>query len=99
MNLEFRTVDSISAFSTLPWHDSEFLGWSVAYGSDDEAEVTFEIKFCSSEIATGRARVKFHDCRGFFTDVDLLAKRHCSDQIATGYSEDAEESGAEFVKR
>jgi hypothetical protein len=31
--------------------------------------------------------------------VDLLAKRLCSDQIATGYSEDAEESDAAFVKQ
>ena len=99
MNIELRTADMTSAFSNLPWHDSEFLGWSVVYGNDDQANVTFHVNFCSSEIVTGRAEVKFHDCRGVYTDMDLLAKRLCSDQIATGYSEDAEESDAAFVKQ
>jgi hypothetical protein len=99
MNLEFGTADKIGAFSRLPWHDSEFLGWSVVYESDGEANVTFDINFGNSEIVTGRAQVAFHDCRGFFAGVDLLAKRLCSDQVATGYCEDAEESDSEFVKQ
>lgn len=98
MNVEPRRAVT-RAFTNLPWHDSEFLGWSVMYGNDDEANVTVYINFGSSEIVTGRAEVKLQDCRGVYADVDLLAKRLCSDQIATGYSEDAEESEAAFVKQ
>jgi len=70
----------------------------LAYGSDDEATVTFDIVFCESDLVTGRAEIKFHDCRGFYTDVDLLAKRLCDDQIASAYYEDAEKSQTTFVK-
>ena len=99
MSIELRTADMTSAFSNLPWHDSEFLGWSVVYGNDDETNITVHINFRRSEVVTGRTEVKLHDCRGVYTDVDLLAKRLCSDQIATGYSEDAQESDAAFVKQ
>ena len=70
----------------------------LAYGSDDEATVTFDIVFCQSDLVTGRAEIKFHDCRGFYTDVDLLAKRLCGDQIASAYCEEAEKSQTTFVK-
>jgi hypothetical protein len=99
MNIELTTVNTIAAFKRLPWHDSEFLGWNVAYGSDDEAIVTFDIVFCKSDVVAGRAEIEFHDCRGFYADVDLLAKRLCSDQIASGYCENAEESQVTFVKQ
>jgi hypothetical protein len=98
MKIQLRTADITSAFSSLPWHDSEFLGWSVLDGDDGRSNVTFDINFNSTELVTGRAEVKLHDCRGFYTDVDLVAKRLCSNQIATGYSEHAEESDAAFVK-
>jgi hypothetical protein len=99
MKIELRTADMTGAFSSLPWHDSEFLGWSVLDGDDDRSNVTFDINFISTELVTGRAEVKLHDCRGFYADVDLLAKRLCGNQIATGYSERAEESDATFVKK
>src|SRR5687768_14254661 len=92
-------IADISTFSRLPWHDSEFLGWNVAYGTDDEPIVTFDIAFCKSDLVTGRAEIKFHDCRGFYTDVDLLAKTLCGDQIAGAYCEDAEKSQTAFVKQ
>jgi hypothetical protein len=98
MTTELHMADMTDVFSSLPWHDSELLGWNVGYGNDDEAIVTFQVGFCKSEIVTGRAEVQFHDCRGFYTNVDLLAKRLCSDQIASGYSERAEKLAAAFVK-
>jgi hypothetical protein len=98
MNPEPSVAD-ITVFSSLPWHDSEFLGWNVAYGDDDEPIVTFDIAFCKSDLVTGTAEIKFHDCRGFYTDVDLLAKRLCGDQIASAYFEDAEKSQTAFVKQ
>ena len=98
MNTETTVSDALE-FSSLPWHDSEFLGWSVASGDDDEAIVTFDVRFRKSEVVTGRAAITFHHCRGFFTDVDFLAKSLCGHQIASGYREDAETSKAAFVKQ
>jgi hypothetical protein len=93
------SIADITVFSRLPWHDSEFLGWNVAYGSDDEPVVTFDIAFCKSDLVSGRTEIRFHECRGFYTDVDLLAKRLCGDQIASACCEDAEKSPTEFVKQ
>jgi hypothetical protein len=98
MNAETIITYDVNTFSRLPWHDSEFLGWNVVYGSDDEPTVTFDIAFCKSDLVAGRAEVQFHGCRGFYTDVDLLAKRLCGDQIASAYYEDAERSEKAFVK-
>ncbi|HKO58854.1 MAG TPA: hypothetical protein VJ276_23505 [Thermoanaerobaculia bacterium] len=98
MNAEAIIAD-VSTFSRLPWHDSEFLEWNVAYGSDDEPTVTFDISFCKSDLVTGRAEIRFHGCRGFYADVDLLAKKLCGDQIASAYCEDAEKSQRAVVKQ
>jgi hypothetical protein len=98
MNAETSIADT-SVFSRLPWHDSEFLGWNVTCGTDDEHIVVFEIAFRRSDLVAGRTEIKFHDCRGFYTDVDLLAKRLCGNQIASAYYEDAEKSQAAFVKQ
>ena len=99
MTTDASKTEMIDAFSNLPWHDSKFLGWNVAYDDNGEAVVTFAIDFGKAEIVTGRAELEFHDCRGFYSEVDLLAKKLCGDQIASGYGEDAEESGAAFVQR
>lgn len=99
MTTESSKTEMIDAFSSLPWHDSELLGWNVAYDDHGEAVVTFAIDFGKAEMVTGRAEIAFHDCRGFYSEVDLLAKRLCGDQIASGYGEDAEKSDAVFVQR
>jgi hypothetical protein len=96
MNTQCGTADTPSAFSKLPWHDAELLAWSVGYGTAGEVNVTFDINFSRSDIVTGRAEVNVHDCRGFYTNVDFLAKKLCGDQIATAYSEGAEESDVAF---
>ena len=97
MNTGAGTFD-ITAFSRLPWHDSELTRWNVACGDDGEPVVRFEIAFDKSDLVTGPSEMIFHDCRGFHTDVDLLAKRLCGDQIASAYCEEAEKSQTAFVK-
>jgi hypothetical protein len=89
----------IAAFSSLPWHDSKFRRWEVVYDSDDESAVKFEIVFRGPEGPTGCANVTFHDSRGVYADMDLLAKRLCNDQIASAYCEHAESSQEPFVQR
>ncbi len=97
MITEIDLTDPSAAFARLPWHDSEFLGWNVAYDSDDEPLITFEIAFCKSDIVSGRTNVMFRNVRGFHADVDLLAKRLCGDQIASGHSEPADASQSAFI--
>lgn len=99
MNIETESSSTIAAFSRLPWHDSEFLGWRVAYNRSDEPVVTFDIVFRASGMIAASAEVQFHDVRGIYADVDLLAKQLAGDQIASGRCEDAEVSRAEFAQR
>jgi hypothetical protein len=87
------------AFTSLPWHDSELLAWNTAYGPDDEPVVTFDVVFRQSDLVAGRTEVRFHGCRGFYANVDLLAKRLGGDQIASAIYEDAEGSQTEFVSQ
>ena len=89
----------INAFSRLPWHDSKLLGFRVAYGDSDRSIVTLDVNFRVWGDVGGRAEVRFEDVRGIYADVDLLAKRLCSDHIASGYCERAEDSTDGFVQR
>ena len=52
-----------------------------------------------SDVGDRQTEITFNGCRGFFADVDLLAKRLCGDQIASAYCELAEESQSVFVKQ
>jgi hypothetical protein len=90
------TADAIE-FSSLPWHDSKLLGWSVTAGSNGAPQVILDVFFRDSEIFSGRVELQFQECRGLDSDVDLLAKRLCSDQIATAWRERADESEEDFV--
>ncbi|HYU26476.1 MAG TPA: hypothetical protein VEO74_14800 [Thermoanaerobaculia bacterium] len=95
-------VDSsevIEAFSCLPWHDSKLLGFAVSDESSGETVVTFDVVFRPVGGVGGRAEVRFNNARGIHAEVDLLAKSICSDHIASGTCEKAEESAEEFVCR
>jgi hypothetical protein len=89
----------IDAFSRLPWHDSKLLGFRVAYGDSDRSIVTLDVDFRARGDVGGRTEVRFDDVRGIYADVDLLAKGLCSDHIAGGYCERAEESTEAFVRQ
>jgi hypothetical protein len=97
MHTETATSDTINAFLRLPWHDSELLGWSAAYGGSDEPIVTLEIVFRDSGNGGGRAEVRFNEARGIYADIDLLAKKLCGDQIASGNCMKAEDATDSFV--
>lgn len=98
MNSEVASL-IVNDFARLSWHDSELLGWGVTNANDDDSVVTLDVSFRKSDAVSGRTEIKFHDCRGFFADVDLLAKRLCGDQIASACCELAEESQSPFVKQ
>jgi hypothetical protein len=95
-----RSSDVIEAFSRLPWHDSKLLGIATSYveGSDDSV-VTFDVDFRPGGSVSGRSEVRFHQARGIYAEMDLLAKTICSDHIASGTCEKAEESEEELVRR
>jgi hypothetical protein len=92
MAIEPAASATMDAFSQLRWHDAELGAWTV---SSDEPTVTLRVVFPDA----ARTEVRFHDVRGFYADVDLLAKKLCGDQIASGRCEDAETSGEPFVQR
>lgn len=99
MTTQTSSTDTIDAFSRLSWHDAELLGWRVAPGSADQPVVTFDVVFSDSGEVSGRTEVRFNDVRGFYTDVDLLAKALCGDQIASGYCKKAEDASEAFVQK
>jgi hypothetical protein len=103
MKLDMANEDNpagvIEAFSRLPWHDSKLRGFAVAYETSDDSVVTFDVDFRHVGGVGGRAEVRFHQARGIYAEVDLLAKGICSDDIASGTCERAEESADPFVNR
>jgi hypothetical protein len=90
---------STSAFSKLPWHDSELLSLRIGNGSSDRSAVTLDVDFHLAGVADGRTEVGFNEVRGIYVDVDLLAKELCGNQIASGHCTAAEESKEAFIDR
>ena len=86
-----------TTFDRLPWHDAELQGWRVTYSSDDEAVVIFDVVFGPTK--GGAAEVRFDQVRGIYSDVDLLAKRLCSDHIASARCVTADATDAPFVEQ
>jgi hypothetical protein len=93
------TVDTANAFARLPWHDSELLGLRVGYGRSKRPMIALDVAFRGTNDVDGSREVEFNDARGVFSDVDLLAKELCGNQIASGHCTTAEKSTDDFVRR
>ncbi len=98
MTTEPLASDIIGTFLQLPWHGSELVGFEIGHATSAQALVTFDIVFHAAGSPDEPTEVRFNEARGIYTDIDLLAKRLCSDHIASGYCQRASDSEEAFVR-
>ena len=96
------TVDesnTVEKFNALPWHDSKLLGFHVTRSQSSQTVVQLDVDFRENGTNSGARLIDFASARGIYADVDLLAKRLCSHDIASGHCKKADDAADEFVSR